>query len=426
MTMQDIPLDAVRAVAVVFYLICLAALFCAARTYGHPAVRKTFFFSLCIALLIIPTTSSLAIYCSRIRNGEPLESLAPVVRSVVALPVWAAGVFAVLLIAAVSVMFVHTERKLRGELSAQSLCEGLDQLSDGVCYSLPDGFPQLVNNKMQQIGNAAIGVGVLDARALEKRLEERDLLPGCTVDERDGNVFLRLPDGSVWQMKQKKIAAENRELTEMIAYDVTRRYNDLLELEMRNRHLEEVNRQIREYDRDMDRIVREREILAAKIRLHNDLGQCLLAVGNYLNGIDGSRETVVRQLADTVSLLRDTGTREQNSDRLSALYEAARAVDMTIELHGEIPPEHKEIAAVAIHECLTNTVKHADGSVVRVTVRQEDGAVVMELTNDGRPPRGPIKETGGLKNLRALAERKGGRMTVESAPAFRLTLRFAC
>ena len=79
---------------------------------------------------------------------------------------------------------------------------------------------------------------------------------------------------------------------------------------------------------------------------------------------------------------------------------------------------------VAIHECLTNTVKHAGGRLLEVTVRQAENAVTVELTNDGAPPKGPVSETGGLKNLRALVENRGGRMTVESEPAFRLVLRF--
>ena len=59
-----------------------------------------------------------------------------------------------------------------------------------------------------------------------------------------------------------------------------------------------------------------------------------------------------------------------------------------------------------------------------VSIRLQDAAVTVELTNDGRPPAGPVRETGGLKNLRALVENRGGRMTVESAPVFRLVLDF--
>ena len=157
---------------------------------------------------------------------------------------------------------------------------------------------------------------------------------------------------------------------------------------------------------------------------HVTLGQCLLAIQAYLTGGGDDRETVTRELADTVSLLRNNTAEEHTDDKLYALNEAAKTVGVEIRIHGELPPQWKDVIEVAIHECLTNTVKHAGGRLLEVTVRQAKNAVTVELTNDGKPPKGPVIETGGLKNLRALVENRGGRMTVESEPAFRLVLEF--
>ena len=421
MTLQDLPLSALHALAFALYLITLVAVFCAVRASGYRAARKTFFFSLLAALVSFLPSSGLANYFVRVTRNDPTPA---VTQKLLSLRLWQIGLLAAVSLGAVIVMLIRTNRTIRQELSAQSVCEGLDQLPDGVCYSMPDGFPKLANNQMQRISNTAFGLGVLDTNKLRQRLENRELTPGCEVDERDGNLFLRLPDGSVWQIKEQTVRVDNRDLSEMIAYDVTQRYHDLMELEQRNMRLEAVNRQIKAYNRNMDRIVREKEILAAKIHLHGNLGQCLLAIQSYLSGMEGSRETVTEELKRTVSLLRNNTAEENSEDRLYALYEAAKVVGVTISLDGEIPPQWKEITEVAIHECLTNTVKHADGRRLDVTVRQEDGAVCISLTNDGKPPAGPIHETGGLKNLRALAERRGGTMDVESEPAFRLTLRF--
>ena len=423
MTLQNLPVNVLYPVAFAVYLNCLAGIFCAVRAFGDPALRKIFFFSTLAALVNYLLSSALAICFIRIAKNSPYSDFN---KSVLALPVWAVGLCGAVTFAAVVVMFIRMERIIRRQLSAQSVCEGLDQLPDGVCYSLPDGFPKLVNNQMQRISNAAFGVGVLDANKLRERLENRDFQPDCKADERDGNLFLRLPDNSVWQMKEQIVTVENHDMTEMIAYDVTQRYHDLLELEQRNKRLEEVNRQIRDYDRRMDQIVREKEILAAKIRLHSNLGQCLLTIQGYLTGEEENRESVARELSNTVSLLRNNAVDEHTEDRLYALLEAAKVVGVTINIDGEIPPRWKELTEVAIHECLTNTVKHAGGHRLDVAIRQRDGAVTVTITNDGRPPKNPINETGGLKNLRALAERQGGVMTVESKPAFRLVLSVEC
>ena len=50
--------------------------------------------------------------------------------------------------------------------------------------------------------------------------------------------------------------------------------------------------------------------------------------------------------------------------------------------------------------------------------------MTVTLTNDGKPPAGPVQETGGLRNLRAMTQAQGGTMEIESTPAFRLILRF--
>ena len=57
-------------------------------------------------------------------------------------------------------------------------------------------------------------------------------------------------------------------------------------------------------------------------------------------------------------------------------------------------------------------------------VREEKGCSWAELTNSGWPPDEPIRETGGLKDLRRIVERAGGSMTVKSAPRFLLRVEF--
>ena len=42
------------------------------------------------------------------------------------------------------------------------------------------------------------------------------------------------------------------------------------------------------------------------------------------------------------------------------------------------------------------------------------------ITNNGRPPKGTIAESGGLLSLRRKIEAMGGTMLIESDPAFAL------
>ena len=110
---------------------------------------------------------------------------------------------------------------------------------------------------------------------------------------------------------------------------------------------------------------------------------------------------------------------------LGALVEAARAVGVAVTAEGPQPAADSPAAALllhAAHECLTNTVRHAGGTALHISLSREGGRLVAVLTNDGRAPDGPVREGGGLSALRRQVEASGGRMRIESAPRFALIL----
>ena len=55
-------------------------------------------------------------------------------------------------------------------------------------------------------------------------------------------------------------------------------------------------------------------------------------------------------------------------------------------------------------------------------MRRTDNGYTFILTGSGRPPEGPVRETGGLSSLRALTERQGGSMRIDCVPEVRITV----
>ncbi|MBQ6268379.1 MAG: ATP-binding protein [Clostridia bacterium] len=422
MRMIDLPLGAIRGAGFLFLLLSLAAVMCAVFAFGKPKAAGYCILSALIAPLSFLPVSLFENYS--VRMNFPTSPVSAVTIWGISLPVWIYSLAAALFAAAELLIATQLRRRIHMALTEQSIREGLDQLPDGVCFSLPDGFPRLVNDRMQQISSAAFGEGVTDARLFDLTASQQALLPGCAVKTDNDNTFLLLPDGKVWQIQQRGITADRKPFTETIAYDATTRFHSLQELKTRNERLTQVNRRLRDYLEHIDRTVREKEILAAKIRLHNRLGECLLAMRSYLTGVEGDRATITEQLQQTAALLQNNEPDVPATDRLQAVLKAAQAVGVEIRITGELPPAHKELLEVAIHECLTNTVKHAQGHLLEVGVTQDGDGVTVTLTNDGKPPAGPVQETGGLRNLRAMTQAQGGTMEIESTPAFRLILRF--
>ena len=425
MRLTDLSLGFVCGLGFAFLLLCLGAVLCALYAVGKPKTLPYKIICALLALLAFWPEWIIEIYSVYMHDLADYASPIPAwAQPTLSLPVWAFVVLALLLLAAETALAVRLVRLSRRTLSARSVCEGLDKLPDGICYSLPDGFPRLVNNRMQEISHAAFGESLTDARRLNRRAETNNLQPGCRLEKDEANTFLLLSNETAWRLKQQDIMVNGKPLTETIAFDATERYRALRELHKRNVRLEAVNQQLRQYLNDLDRAVREKETLEAKIHLHNKLGQCLLVLRSYLEDVDPNRQTVTDQLRQTVELLQNDMPNPEPADRLDALLKAAKAIGVEVRISGEIPADLKPILDIAVHECLTNAVKHAHGHLLEVEITDDGQSVVVALTNDGNPPEEPVQEAGGLSNLRSLTERQGGTMMIESAPVFRLLLTF--
>lgn len=322
-------------------------------------------------------------------------------------------------------------RKSRDQLTPFSLKEGLDQLSDGIFLCTGDGIPLLVNRKMHEIAVEVFGVDGVNRLYPSMTREELLVQEGLKTERTErGRLLVFLEDGSVWELIEHEteqnydsvIVGRKTAFFELLAYDVTELYNKRKELKLRNEHLTAVNNQIREYSRNLDAITREKEMLAAKIRLHDDVGRCLVALRSYLADSNIDRDSLVALWRNTVSVLKQEAEHEERTDRMEVLSKAALAVDVSLHFDGEIPKAAEELCAFAVHECLTNTVKHADGKNLYIVFSGDDRSYTVEITNDGAPPKGDVVETGGLSNLRKIVEQQGGRMEVYSHPRFLLRI----
>jgi signal transduction histidine kinase len=81
----------------------------------------------------------------------------------------------------------------------------------------------------------------------------------------------------------------------------------------------------------------------------------------------------------------------------------------------DVEPELYRIA----QEALNNVLKHAQAHAITLSLHQANGAIVLEVADDGRgfamttsPPRGGM----GLRSMQERAAHLGGTLTIRSAP----------
>jgi len=114
-----------------------------------------------------------------------------------------------------------------------------------------------------------------------------------------------------------------------------------------------------------------------------------------LIAIKGVSRDALRDLRSILGLLRQTDDAEPRSpvaglEQVPALADNVRktGVRVALDLGGAngraLPPSVDLTAYRVIQEGLTNVVRHAPGAAATVTVRREPGALLVEVTDDGR------------------------------------------
>ena len=301
-----------------------------------------------------------------------------------------------------------------------SVKQGLDAMDEGICFYTTNGLPQFINKNMNATSIALTGKTIEDASVFWKSLKNKDINKNCEIIlSTEDMVIAKTPD-KVCAFSSRNMESE---LVEMVMVDITSEYKTYEELLSKTEALEQQQERLKEYNRSVTSATIERELLNAKVHIHDELGEILLAAKRYIETGDTDRETLKELWLRNLSLLG--AEREKDSrDEYDEIYRAALDIGMKIEVTGELPVQGKakHITASAIHECLTNTFRHAGGDTVYVKVTALDPGTRLIFSNNGNPPSGPIEERGGLKHLREITEDAGYAMRIETEGRFKLII----
>lgn len=331
------------------------------------------------------------------------------------------------------ILEVHHMNCRKHFLTEDAIRQTLNMLPEGIAVSDESGLVRLSNLKMDALCRTLTGELLTDTNRFWSYLEEKQ--ESCY-----GRILLRTPDDHTWIFESELLMAHNlkyrnlksfaRTYRQITARDVTERYRIIEELKEKNVRLQDIQRRMKAVSELSGDMFVEEEQQRARATLHNQLGQVLLMGRHYLEHpekTDANLVYMVTRQMNRFLLGEDVGPREKapgSMDELSEAIAMAGSIGVTIHMKGRVPTEAyiRGLLAQAITECAANTVKHAEGDCVTVDIAEGDEGVLITLTNNGKPPKGSIAESGGLLSLRRKTEDKGGIMHVESSPAFVLTL----
>lgn len=305
-----------------------------------------------------------------------------------------------------------------------SVKDAFDNMPIAVCFFDKHGTVRLINRRMLNVSTMLLGSEMQTLTELHNALEA----PPKQISVTDGAVPLyNFPDGKTLRFEEKTVTdADGTSFIQVTAADVTELAERQAELRRENEQLSEANRRARQLYENMAEIVREEEILSMKMRVHDDIGHSILSARRAL--LSNEDIEAVRSNAavweKSIELLHHANNMPDQPDPMEYAEKRTEALGVKLVVNGDLPnnPKLRYLFSLAVRECVTNCVRHANGNEVYVTVSADGDSYTAMLTNNGKVPDGKIVEGGGLSALRRRIEKNNGNMTVQSFPCFALTV----
>lgn len=332
------------------------------------------------------------------------------------------GTSGVLFLCQTAVMIYRKSRTL----GHNSVKQALDTLPSAICYFNPSGTLKLCNLQMHRLFRILTQKDLQHFNELQQALGSCDGRSSVQRLPNEMQTYL-FPDGRAWRYSQTEITVQDGTIfTEAIFSDVTELYEKSLKLKEQTKQLEKFARDLKILSDNVLALTKETEILSAKTKLHDQMGAGITAMRQILRQEQISQETADSLLLfqKAVSAIKSDNEYPLERGELAKFLQDASTIGVKVELTGELPKQQEvyHIFVIAMRECLTNGVRHADATRLSAIIEQDGSTVSLRITNNGKPPESAVIPKGGLLNLHRHVTNLGGTMEIQWSPDFVLTV----
>lgn len=318
---------------------------------------------------------------------------------------------------------------MKKNTSAKMIKKAIDSYPGGICFSALDGRVILVNEKMNQLVLELTGHTILNAKTAWEELEnfannrkaeklDQSWLPKDTNNGDEGiqqQLFFRFSDGLIWRFEMKFLDSNT---VQVEAAEITSLYRLSEELYENTIRLQEMQKRQKALLDSIVEVNLNKEILAAKMHIHDELGHCLLATTKAITedslaeNADVLRENWNSAIHDFSNI--STVWTVPDSSLQSELMQVAELIGCKVIFLGEQPTQRKalQLLYAAIREALTNAVRHANATELMAKIEQDEKNYHIEISDNGGVSVSSITEGNGLSALRQRLEQEGASLKV--------------
>lgn len=318
---------------------------------------------------------------------------------------------------------------MKKKSSAKMIKKAIDSYPGGICFSALDGRVILVNEKMNRLVLELTGHTILNAKVAWEELTgftnnskaeklEQSWLP---KDPDNGNesthqqLFFRFTGSSVWRFELRLLDSSTVQIE---VAEITELYRLSEELYENTIRLQEMQTRQKALLNNIVEVNLNKEILAAKMHIHDELGHCLLATAKAITeeslaeNADALRENWNSTIHDFSNI--STVWTVPDSSLQSELMQVAELIGCKVSFHGEQPKSRKalQLLYAAVREALTNAVRHADATELTVKIEPCREHYHVEISDNGNVTVAKITEGNGLSALRQRLEQEGAALKV--------------
>ncbi|SDD28209.1 hypothetical protein [Peptococcus niger] len=371
--------------------------------------NSAFFLSMCFLCLSFFSAQTLTdLATERGQLYLVFDFLSPSLLSLLLLAVFVGDLF----------LFQKIKAVKRRTLGRNAIKETMDNLPDGICFSKKDGTPLLVNKQMQQISYDVFGKMLANDLACASYIQERKIRP--MVEVLNESPLVIKAENKVWLIS----ILDYDEVKETVAYNITQEWAMVQEIEEKNDQIRCLNANLKAYKKKIAEYTQQKEVLQAKIHIHDRIGQSLIFLCRYLKMPQKSkedREKLVTLWKESL-LMFDQKRPTGGTSAWEKLQTAAQDIGVTIQVSGHLPEDEKDqdILVDIVHEALNNAIRHGEAKNLWVDLSEDESTVYGKIRNDGKPTPETIAEKGGLKNIRHRLNLLGGKMSITTRPQFQL------
>ena len=290
-------------------------------------------------------------------------------------------------------------------VSSSSIVKGFDSSNDGFLYFDEDGACLLINKKMEEIATLLTKNYVLNGHTFLKLVKDRTIT---------------LQNGMSFKFLDKKVNLNNSDsqiVTELIALDVTELVNKNNILAEDNKKISEMNKELAAYNEETLEVVRHKEILSAKVNIHNEMNSLVLQSSYLLNNYDKKEaEKLLSKWENNALLLSKEAETSSKADFINDLTILSDAIGVSIDCDDySLVEKNEKTTALFVEvtkESLLNIAKHTKCKKLTIKITKEKGKIVMTFSNENVHDSKDIIKGGGLTNIEKRVNELNGKMSI--------------